>query len=36
MTVYLEREGKLIEMTTRRYDAEDVLQSLIAGDINST
>jgi len=30
MTVYLEREGKLIEMTKRRYDAEDVLQSLIA------
>src|SRR4051812_20913823 len=30
MTVYLEREGKLIEMTKRRYDAEDVLQTLIA------
>src|SRR3954451_1993129 len=30
MTVYLERDGKLIEMTKRRYDAEDVLQSLIA------
>src|SRR4051795_11782769 len=30
MTVYLERGGKLIEMTKRRYDAEDVLQSLIA------
>ena len=30
MTVYLEREGKLIEMTKRRYDAEEVLQSLIA------
>src|SRR3954467_7294712 len=30
MTVYLEREGKLIEMTKRRYDAEDVVQSLIA------
>ena len=30
MTVYLEREGKLIEMTNRRYAAEDVLQLLIA------
>lgn len=30
MTVYLEREDKLIEMTKRRCDAEDVLQSLIA------
>jgi hypothetical protein len=30
MPVYLEREGKLIEMTKRRYDAEEVLQSLIA------
>ncbi len=30
MTVYLERDGRLIEMTKRRYDAEDVLQSLIA------
>ena len=28
--MYLEREGKLIELTKRRYDAEDVLQSLIA------
>ncbi len=30
MTVYFERDGKLIEMSKRRYDAEDVLQSLIA------
>ena len=30
MTVYLEREGKLIEMTKRSYAAEDVLQTLIA------
>lgn len=30
MAVYLERDGELIEMTKRRYDAEDVLQSLIA------
>ncbi len=30
MRVYLEPEGKLIEMAKRRYDAEDVLQSLIA------
>lgn len=30
MTVYLEREGKLVEMTKRSYAAEDVLQTLIA------
>lgn len=30
MTVYLEREGKLIEMTKRSYAAEDALQMLIA------
>src|SRR3954452_7710916 len=30
MTVYLEREGNLIEMTKRSYAAEDLLQTLIA------
>ena len=34
MTIYLERDGELVEMTEKSYDAEDRLQKLIAAHPN--